>query len=224
MSNAAVVSSVISAAQIADLLASTLGAEKALEVVDAAVNRLGLGAVSGDLSLDQSLSILDDLSRAPGMVGITARFARTRLDAPRSASFLKSASPRRERMPSYSSLEGAASGRDRTPGSGPVSSRPANLDSGPISVRAPSSQDAPSSAVKGGTVTAEEIAALLTSAMGAQQSQEVVRTAILDLGLPDGRLDKQQAMAVLDFLAQSPGVVGLCARFGKARLILRFAA
>jgi hypothetical protein len=167
----------LSASRIAELLAPTLGVEKSKEVVDAAVTRLRLDPHAHDLSLDQALAILDDLGRAPGMVGIAARFARTRLDAPKS---------------------------------------------GPVSVR---HDAAPVSSARGAiTVSSDEVAALLAGVLGAARSQEVVARALSQLGLPRDRLDKAQAMMLLDHLAQEPGSLGLCARFGKARLILRFAA
>jgi hypothetical protein len=60
--------------------------------------------------------------------------------------------------------------------------------------------------------------------MGAEKAQEIVLAAVRRLGFTTERLEKGQALALLDHLAVEPGIVGLCARFGKARLILRFAA
>jgi hypothetical protein len=70
-------------ARIAEILAPTLGWEKSSEVVDAAVERLALSRTS--LTLEEALSLLAHLARTPGMVGIAARFARSRLDTPRAA-------------------------------------------------------------------------------------------------------------------------------------------
>jgi hypothetical protein len=95
----------------------------------------------------------------------------------------------------------------------------------PPSMRAPTSSRQPPSVRQGAaTVSADEIAALLTNAMGADKAHEIVLGAVRRLGLTPERIDRAQAMALLDHLAAEPGVVGLCARFGKARLILRFAA
>jgi hypothetical protein len=73
-------------------------------------------------------------------------------------------------------------------------------------------------------VDMKDIAALFSSALGRGQSEEVLSAAARKLGLPGDRLDKAQAMTLVDHLASEPGAVGLCARFAKARLILRFAA
>jgi hypothetical protein len=90
--------------------------------------------------------------------------------------------------------------------------------SGPTSARAPSS----SRLAPGTTVTADDVASLFANAIGADKAQEVVREAVPRLGLRADRLDKAQAMLLLDHLAGTAGVVGFCARFAKARLILRF--
>ena len=42
------------------------------------------------------------------------------------------------------------------------------------------------------------------------------------LGLPEDRLDRDQAGALFEDLAQQAGLVGVTARFAKARLILAF--
>ncbi len=90
-----------------------------------------------------------------------------------------------------------------------------------------SSDEPPSSSrsePSGRTVTPVEIASLLANALSPEGCLEAVRNAIRTLDLPPDHLDKGQAVAVLDLLAKEPGPLGLCARFGKARLILRFAA
>ncbi len=175
------------AANVAELLAPTLGREKSDEVTTAAVTRLGLSP--NDMTLDQALAVLDELGRTPGMVGITARFARSRVGAPRVPPPVSAVVPAGP-PPSISSA-GVASSKRGWPGT---------------------------------TVTADDVAALLASALGADKAQEVVIAAVRRLGFTTAQLDKGQAMTLLDHLAAEPGVVGLCARFGKARLILRFAA
>jgi hypothetical protein len=191
MSNSAPSVSLISSIQIAELLSSTLGIEKSAEVVEVALARLGFTYLAMALSLDQALAVLDELSRAPGMVGITARLARTGLDA------------------------------SKGPSSGPIS---AELP--PASVRFRQIEGPPSSSLRGASasVTAEDVASLLSGSLGVERSYSLVLRALVRLGMNADRLDKSQALAVLDFLAQEPGSVGLCARFGRARLLLRFAA
>lgn len=181
--------STVTSNRVAELLAPTLGREKSSEVVAAVVTRLALPAA--DLSPEQALAVLDELARTPGMVGIAARFARSRLDSARIP-------------PSVSAM---------MPAVGPSSTRQPPSSGSPVTGR----QVAVS-------VTATEVAALLASAMGTEKAREIVLDAVRRLGLAADRLDKAQAMTLLDHLAAEPGVVGLCARFGKARLILRFAA
>ncbi len=64
-------------AALAELLASALGEAKAVELVDRAARELGIFAPA--LTRDQSLEVLGRLADDPGLVGITARFARGRL-------------------------------------------------------------------------------------------------------------------------------------------------
>jgi hypothetical protein len=180
---------VVPSSHLAELLAPTLGWEKSSEVVEAATLRLGFSPQ--ELRKDQALAVLDELTRTPGMVGIAARFARSRLDARGSAGASPSAEPVSRRAPHPRPDEPA----------GPVSSR--NVVT---------------------TISTHDVAALLSNALGMDKALELVAAAAARLGLPSDRLDKGAAIALLDQLAAEPGVVGLCARFGKARLILRFAA
>jgi hypothetical protein len=62
--------------ELVDLLASSLGAKKAEHVVSEAAGELEL--VDGELPLDVALSLLDKIAEEPGIVGISARFARAR--------------------------------------------------------------------------------------------------------------------------------------------------
>lgn len=103
----------------------------------------------------------------------------------------------------------------------------------PVSMGRPSASERPpppsgntpsSSRARPVSLDMREIVDLFASAMGRDKSHEVVASAAKRLGLPSDRLDKAQALNLVDQLAREPGVVGLCARFAKARLILRFAA
>jgi hypothetical protein len=66
----------ISKSDVIDLLAASLGTTKAEHAVRAASGALRLEASS--FPLDQALSLLEKIAEEPGIVGITARFARTR--------------------------------------------------------------------------------------------------------------------------------------------------
>jgi hypothetical protein len=58
-------------------LAPALGREKARDATTAAAHRLGLDPRS--LSREQAMTVLDELAREGGIVGVVARFARSRL-------------------------------------------------------------------------------------------------------------------------------------------------
>jgi hypothetical protein len=60
------------------LLSQTIGEEKAGEVIEAAALRLGLSLSSG-LPEPDVLKLLDEIAKSPGIVGITARFAKSRV-------------------------------------------------------------------------------------------------------------------------------------------------
>jgi hypothetical protein len=59
------------------MLARTLGQEKAVEVIDAAARTLAIPL--GDLTAADALRILERLATAEGMVGVAARFAKSRV-------------------------------------------------------------------------------------------------------------------------------------------------
>jgi hypothetical protein len=59
------------------LLAPALGTEKAHDAVAAVAQRMGLNPQS--LARDEALAVLDVLAESEGIVGVVARFAKTRL-------------------------------------------------------------------------------------------------------------------------------------------------
>lgn len=63
-------------AELAALLSQNLGMEKALELVTAAAKELSFGA---ELTMEQGLEILERIAVQPGLVGIAARFAKSRV-------------------------------------------------------------------------------------------------------------------------------------------------
>jgi hypothetical protein len=70
-------SSLLTVRSLIEMLASSLGWEKSAEVVDAAVARLKYPPVL--ITPAQASDVLAELAKVPGMVGVTARFARTRM-------------------------------------------------------------------------------------------------------------------------------------------------
>lgn len=63
-------------AELAALLSQNLGMEKALELVGTAARELNFG---GELTIEQGLEILERIAAQPGLVGIAARFAKSRV-------------------------------------------------------------------------------------------------------------------------------------------------
>jgi len=182
---------------VAQLLASTLGSERSAELVFAVVRDLGLDA--SKLAADEALQILEILSRRPGIVGITSRFAMARLApaAPDSG---------RGRAPSPDSQPGAS----RAPPSG-------------HQTRAIAAEErVPPSQVQPATLPLDLLAGLLAPSMGNERAEELVRAATRGYPTDGGRITHADAVAVLEALAQQPGIVGVTARFAKVRFALRW--
>lgn len=64
--------------KLAGLLSKSIGEEKAEDVVRAAARALGLGALT-TFTQKQALEVLESIASTPGIVGVTARFAKSRL-------------------------------------------------------------------------------------------------------------------------------------------------
>ena len=67
----------VTRAELVELLAPALGETKATDVVRQAA--LDLRIPNGQLTHQQALSVLDKVAYAPGLVGISARFVKSRL-------------------------------------------------------------------------------------------------------------------------------------------------
>jgi len=166
--------------RVVDLFSSTLGKEKSEELVTSAARSLGYSPEH--LTLSQTDELLSTLGSQPGIVGVAARFARSRIQAARAGS------------------------------SGKLARVIVSVPAAP----APEAKPSPVS------VTPADIAALLEHTLGSEKSVEVVASAMQSLGIPDGRLVREQAVGVLEVIAKAQGIVGVVGRFAKARLILRF--
>jgi hypothetical protein len=147
------------------------------------------------LTNDQAIVVMDRLARSAGLVGITARFT----------------------LPRLTPTEEAAPPTPRADASQPRS-QPAPFDSGP-----PSSKSQPVSAVRVGTIPLADLIALLASSMGNEKAEELVREAARGRTVVAGAIAQPDALGVLEELARQPGLVGVTARFAKARLALRSA-
>lgn len=63
----------------------------------------------------------------------------------------------------------------------------------------------------------------LAASLGQEKAEEVVNQATRELGLPmTGDYNREQTLRLLEHLAAMAGLVGVVARFTKARLILLF--
>jgi hypothetical protein len=67
----------IEGAELVGMFARALGDEKARETIETECQRLRLNATR--FSIASALSLLDGLAKTPGIIGVTARFAKARL-------------------------------------------------------------------------------------------------------------------------------------------------
>jgi len=63
--------------ELAKMIAATIGDDKALEAVSSAC--AGAGFTGENLSWEEALAVLGRIAETPGVVGITARFAKSRM-------------------------------------------------------------------------------------------------------------------------------------------------
>lgn len=165
-------------------LSAALGSEKSAELVIGAARDLGLN--ENRLTLGHTLDILTALGSSPGIVGVAARFAGTRLLSGR----------RKGSSGSHQRVDAATAPTDA-----------------PRTTQAP---EGPERVVK------TELVTLLANTVGTEKSRQLVGATMAELGLTGATLARDEALVLLDTLAEAQGVVGIAARFAKARLILKF--
>jgi hypothetical protein len=85
-------SGTITVRSLIEMLASSLGWEKSAEVVDAAVLQLNYPPVL--ITPEQASDVLAELAKRRGMVGVSARFARSRMGLPGPSSAATGRTPR----------------------------------------------------------------------------------------------------------------------------------
>lgn len=212
----------ISARAVIALLSPTLGWEKSEESVTGAMKLLDL---PDELDVDQAHAILDLLSRIAGVVGVTARFARSRADFGRAAAASRDAPPRTIGRPPASAPSSALGAAQASPVRPPVPPSwrdPTPVPDAPASARGSAPGSAPTATAARFTISLDEVAGLLAHTVGLEKSREAVRASAKRAGIWDERVDREQASRLFDDLARQDGIVGITARFGKARLILRF--
>lgn len=65
-----------------------------------------------------------------------------------------------------------------------------------------------------------DLVPLLAPAIGVEKAREAIESGAARLGLDGRTLSQESALAVLDLLAKTEGIVGVVARFAKARFLL----
>ncbi len=68
--------------------------------------------------------------------------------------------------------------------------------------------------------SAIDLIPLLAPAIGVEKAREAIESGAARLGLDAKSLTHDQALSVLDLLAKAEGIVGVVARFAKARFLL----
>lgn len=160
--------------ELARLLASALGQEKADEVVTSAAHALGFAGSSH--TIEEARAILERLATTEGLIGVVARFALSRGDVD------------------------------------------ALVESAPASEARPSaSPERPSKSPRADVV---DLLPLLAPALGTEKARDATTAVATRLGLDARCLTREEALTVLDELAREGGIVGVVARFAKARFLL----
>lgn len=66
-----------------------------------------------------------------------------------------------------------------------------------------------------------DLAKMIAGTIGNEKALEAVATACSAAGITEERLTLEEALAVLGRIAETPGVVGITARFAKSRMHLK---
>jgi hypothetical protein len=185
------------ARDVAELLSSTLGWEKSEELVETIATAAGFDPK--DLTPDDAVVILDMLSRQQGLVGVTARFARSRADTLR----------RMRVRPPLPAPPEIGLPPEPTPVSG-IQRTPASHPSAPWAHISPK------------RLPIAELVTLIAPTIGQEKATESIAFVLRLKGIVEDKLTQEQALAIFEVLSQSEGIVGVTARFAKARLVLRY--
>lgn len=65
-----------------------------------------------------------------------------------------------------------------------------------------------------------ELVSMLAESLGTEKALQAVTAGTAKLGLSTADFDREEALRLLDHLAAEAGLVGIVARFAKARVIL----
>jgi hypothetical protein len=194
----------VTARDVASLLAGALGWEKSLQLVVDVARTMRFREEA--LQYQESIAILEQLGREQGIVGVAARFARARTDAP-------AAKASQARAPLVEAAQAARP--TEAPPASVVGSREA-IHVGPVGPGLPPRP--------GPVLSARTLAELLAHTLGLEKAEEALQASARRLALPPDKLDREQAARVFDDLSQKDGLVGIAARFAKAHMLLKFNA
>ena len=193
------------ATELIGLLAPTLGPARSRELVDDAVRALAI--LDRELDDRQVRAILDFVGRSPGIAPMAVRFARSRYDrrvrtGENPVAVLPTPTPHAAEPPPPSSNDG---GRAALASLRTSTSRLRSLEQ-------QQHQQQPTDV--------QSLIALLAPTVGTEKSTELVQSAMRSLAIVPSELDRDAALRVFDQLARQPGIIGVAARFAKARFIL----
>lgn len=185
---------------LADALASSVGRDASNARVREAARRLGIA--DRHLEVEEARKILALLGAEPGIVGIAARFADSRLASYRAAD-----------PPTTSEPGGKQADATAAAAAAPSPERGAKAEAAP-------SPDRPRRAARD-KVPRSDLVALLAGAVGQETAARLVADAARKKGIAGLILDHADAVELLESLSGEAGGVGAAARFAKARLLLR---
>lgn len=66
-----------------------------------------------------------------------------------------------------------------------------------------------------------DIVEMLSASLGKEFAEEAVSTSLKKQNLSQPFFSKQEVLTLLEVLAQEPGLLGITARFAKARVLLK---
>lgn len=186
-------------AELVLALAPSLGDEKSAEVINAALAKLGFEeAVLDPAQVD---AVLDLLASERGLVGVAARVAKQRSrvfsDDPTVMLTSESSSSMRRSL-------------------WPRNTTDPRLYESSSTLRAPSMPPSAPSRVR-----VKDLVRMLAASIGDVKGEEVVKATLARLSLSESEVSRDEALEVLEILAKEAGVIGVTARFAKARMLLK---
>lgn len=72
------------------------------------------------------------------------------------------------------------------------------------------------------SISRSDVVDLLAASLGTTKAEHAVRAAAAALRLDDSSFPLERALALLEKIAEEPGIVGITARFAKTRALLRW--